>query len=398
MVGEDRAKIHELLEDYIDALPPEGARSGEEHAGAVERALIALEEQFRDLLRGGELSAERIDTLAARLREHLATLAADPDAVAAVPGAPATPGDTDPQRAPATLTEDRRVVSLDSALAVRGYCAEDVARFRALAEEMKALVGPGIKDTQVLLAEFLEQTGDLPAVDTGTEQGGDEGAVDEVLARLEDRFLSYLGRRGLDEETIRRIGDTLAHRLAQLLVNPGATPVPPPPAPPAKARTPKLDREVMRPRETRRQIELEIARCARYGCAFSCVSIAASSITAGTERREPEESDMVLFTNAVLKRLRTTLRTPDRIGTIGSVAKNHIVVLLPMSDEGAAAVARERFGQTLEGLSVEIAGEDVGVETVTSISSFAGSRPIRTGSFVRRLRADLKAALSGGVS
>ncbi|MBD3317221.1 MAG: hypothetical protein GF344_15650 [Chitinivibrionales bacterium] len=391
-IGSDYDKLREFLLDFRDVLMTCPPRYSMDNANAdqVRRTLVSLEGRLRELLSKDHLDEKRAEPLIAAFGGHLAALVEKP------------PKESNDQAA-ASLA-DNRSASLDSALAVKGYSLKDIARFKGLAEEMKVLVGPGIEDTRVLLAEFLEQTQGLPVVDTGTEDGaGGGGAVDESLARLEEQFLSYLHHHGLEDKAIELIGEKLSHRLAELLVKPdearrkeaGAEKRLKPRTVGGTGKS-KLHGAVLRPKDTRMHIEREIARCVRYRCTFACVSITATALIVDGMRRQPEKCDMVFITNAVYERLQNMLRTPDLIGTVGSVSKNHLIVLLPMTDKQGGMAAEERIRKNVEGITI-VSGQITGtIEVATSISSFAGAKAIKTASFLRRVRADHKTILDGG--
>lgn len=114
--------------------------------------------------------------------------------------------------------------------------------------------------------------------------------------------------------------------------------------------------------ETRREIlhdiETEMYRHNRYASPFSCLSISLLGVRNEAKGKicsfsDKELSDLYAF---LAEELSASLRQLDRVGTLGPMRQNHLLILLPMTDVTGAVVLMERLERRSENWQVVSSG------------------------------------------
>ncbi len=374
LLGDDLEDTRTVLSGFINQLeeiPNTPGRGAVAESGnrAVDEALARLEQDFLAYLGRAGMPEEQISAIGRALARKLAELIA----------------------IPRDAEHPRDESSLSAMLKARGYPEKELARFLALSEEMSRELGPALEETREILAEFIAHSNHIPARHEGNIEPSNAATVDAILVRLEDEFMAFLQRRGVSQQRLSVIGKQLSARLAHLLVHSAdqdqrhASPENKPSSPSKRSR-PRTTPALMRPKDTRLFLEREIARCARYGCAFSCLSYSVTAIHTPDGSRSPAEYELIPLLNAVTEQLAPSLRTPDIIGAVGSAAKNHILVVLPMTGKEGADIVRRRQIDALGAMSVGLDNQRASVSVITSAETFEGAKPIQVSSFLRRVK------------
>jgi len=112
----------------------------------------------------------------------------------------------------------------------------------------------------------------------------------------------------------------------------------------------KMPKEIESRKEIIRDIETEMYRYNRYKSPFSCLSISLLGVRSephGAIRNYNDEELNALFT-FLASELQVSLRKLDRVGTVGSMRQNYILILLPMTDVTGAVVLLERLENRAE--------------------------------------------------
>jgi uroporphyrinogen-III synthase len=386
MLGEGLQDTQATIAGFIETMGDTPAldprwRTEESNSGALDAAMARIERDFLSYLGARGLPDTQIAAIGEALAHRLAELMV----------------------APGAMRDEHS--PLAAALRARGYAEKDLARFLALSEEMSRDLGPALEETRDILAEFISRDDHLDEWKQAAETSADIETVDAILARLEEEFLSFLQRKGIDHQRLASIGTQLSARLAHLLIKPetaesaaaadqgqpvAATDTSPRQArraPLQKKRSQRLSGEIMRPKDTRALLEREIARCARYGCSFSCLSFSVEATRDDLTEREPVAAELAPVLNALRERLAASLRTPDVIGSTGSAAKNHILVVLPMTDAAGAEIVARRLDDSLRDFSAPGEQQPLRARIAVSAESFTGDKPIQVSSFLRRIKA-----------
>lgn len=114
---------------------------------------------------------------------------------------------------------------------------------------------------------------------------------------------------------------------------------------PASMNRLKLPREIETRKEIIRDVETEMYRYNRYTAPFSCLSISLYGIRNDPKGKIRSFNDEEL--NALFQflghELQASLRKLDRVGSLGPMRTNHLLILLPMTDVTGAVVLMERL-------------------------------------------------------
>jgi len=105
---------------------------------------------------------------------------------------------------------------------------------------------------------------------------------------------------------------------------------------------------ILRPSDTRTQVQREISRAIRYGTPFSCISLSIMDIDDGSGFRPILESDTFDLVTALYETIRKQIRDIDLIGSLGSKGPEHLLFVLAETEVDGANVVLERIRKVIE--------------------------------------------------
>jgi len=152
----------------------------------------------------------------------------------------------------------------------------------------------------------------------------------------------------------------------------------------------KLPKGIMRVKETKKYLQNEIYRNLRYNSPLSCLSISVSLVTINSELKKPDIEELDKIFAEVTKILTSSLRTLDKIGSLGSLKYNHLIIILQMTDKTGSLSLKERLLKQLNNIKIEINGSLVMPIIVLSSVTFNKEKTPDINSFLRAVRKDLK--------
>ena len=152
----------------------------------------------------------------------------------------------------------------------------------------------------------------------------------------------------------------------------------------------KLPKGVMRVKETKKYLQNEIYRNLRYDSPLSCLSISVSLVTINSELKKPNIEELDRIFAEVTKILTPSLRTLDKIGSLGSLKYNHLIIILQMTDKTGYLTLKERVLKQLNNIKIEINGSLVMPIIVLSSVMFNKEKTPDINSFLREVRKNLK--------
>ena len=152
----------------------------------------------------------------------------------------------------------------------------------------------------------------------------------------------------------------------------------------------KLPKEVMRVKETKKYLQNEIYRNLRYNSQLSCLSISVSLVTINSELKEPNIEELYKIFEEVTKILTCSLRTLDKIGSLGSLKYNHLIIILQMTEKTGSLILKERLLKQLNNIKFEINGNLLMPIIVLSPVTFNKEQTPDINSFLREVRKGLK--------
>jgi hypothetical protein len=101
-------------------------------------------------------------------------------------------------------------------------------------------------------------------------------------------------------------------------------------------------------KKTKKNLEKEIYRNIRYNAPFSCISLSVENIVAAGEIRKPSMEELTIIYPVLTAILRKSLRILDMIGSLGPLKNNHIILIMPMTDDLDTALVIERLKKELK--------------------------------------------------
>lgn len=112
----------------------------------------------------------------------------------------------------------------------------------------------------------------------------------------------------------------------------------------------KLPKDIESRKEILRDVETEMYRHNRYTAPFSCLSISLVGIRSEPrgKLRSFDDEELDALYRFLAAELQISLRKLDRVGSLGPVRSNHLLVLLPMTDVTGAVVLMERLERRSE--------------------------------------------------
>jgi hypothetical protein len=152
----------------------------------------------------------------------------------------------------------------------------------------------------------------------------------------------------------------------------------------------KLPKGIMRVKETKKYLQNEIYRNLRYNSPLSCLSISVSLLTINSELKKPNIEELDKIFAEVTKILTSSLRTLDKIGSLGSLKYNHLIIILQMTDKTGSLSLKERLLKQLNNIKIEINGSLVMPIIVLSSVMFNKEKTPDINSFLREVRKGLK--------
>jgi hypothetical protein len=101
---------------------------------------------------------------------------------------------------------------------------------------------------------------------------------------------------------------------------------------------------------TKEMLKMEMYRSHRYNTPFSTISITIMGIKTNAGYREAREEEKYEILNQLPDKLQPSLRHLDVIGTLGGIEDDHILLLLPMTDQAGAKIVMQRLQQSFSSI------------------------------------------------
>ncbi len=152
----------------------------------------------------------------------------------------------------------------------------------------------------------------------------------------------------------------------------------------------KFPIEILKVKETKKNLQNEIYRNLRYNTPLSCISLSVAWINTNSILREPDIEELDKTFSEVAKILTPSLRLLDTIGSLGSLKYNHLLIILQMTDKAGTLILKERLRKQFNNIKFELNGNVVIPIIVLSSVTFNKEKTPDINSFLRAVRKDLK--------
>ncbi|MBD3420909.1 MAG: hypothetical protein GF398_12385 [Chitinivibrionales bacterium] len=235
-----------------------------------------------------------------------------------------------------------------------------------------------ILDTSARLAESRESN----AVDDESlhgftrklqQHGIPPEAIDKCTDALRSGFDALSGKAQSEafEETPESMAQTMAVGKQKVAVKKKAMPVP---------------KSVMRPKELKKQLDLELKRYVRYKTPLSALAVSIGQVRHHEHRRPPAPEEIADLIPQLCTYIAETMRDLDLIALPGPVHDNYLMIVLSMTDKDGAEVVQNRLQEQLTDLEVDIDGEEHLLSGIVTRTSMLPKKSATVAAFLRRVR------------